>query len=123
MPTWVDDRDAPDLGDSDADVLMQRSAAVAHATGRLVELIAVPFGQEARVFWRGDFWTEVFQPGAFKDFIRSGKLPRVNREHRRGDTIGKVVELRETPEGSLPRSSSRIRLAVASLSSSPGKTC
>lgn len=59
---------------------------------RLIDVIAVPWGQEARVFWRGEFWTEVFERGAFagaRDL--AGKI-RVNREHRKGETVGKVVE-------------------------------
>jgi HK97 family phage prohead protease len=59
---------------------------------RLIDIIAVPWGQEARVFWRGDFWTEVFERGAFKGVERLAGKVRVNREHRKGDTVGKVIE-------------------------------
>jgi HK97 family phage prohead protease len=59
---------------------------------RLIDLIAVPWGQTARVFWRGDFWDEVFERGAFRDIRNSAGRVRVNREHRKGDTVGKVVE-------------------------------
>jgi HK97 family phage prohead protease len=59
---------------------------------RLIDVIAVPWEKEARVFWRGDFWTEVFERGAFDGVeSRAGQI-RVNREHRKGDTVGKIVE-------------------------------
>jgi HK97 family phage prohead protease len=58
---------------------------------RIIDLIAVPWGQEARVFWRGDFWTEVFRRGAFDRLASTAfNRIRVNREHRKGDTVGKL---------------------------------
>ena len=59
---------------------------------RIIDVIAVPWGQEARVYWRGDYWTEVFERGAFDGIeSRVGRV-RVNREHRKGDTVGKIIE-------------------------------
>jgi HK97 family phage prohead protease len=59
---------------------------------RIIDVIAVPWGEPARVFWRGEFWTEVFERGAFNGVeTRAGQV-RVNREHRKGDTVGKVIE-------------------------------
>jgi hypothetical protein len=101
-PISIHDFDAPHIGDKDAVVLMERStAAVAHisATQRVIEVVAVPYGVETRVYWRGEWWLETFAPGAFRDFIRTGKLPRVNREHVKGATIGKIIKLRESAEG------------------------
>lgn len=70
-------------------------------TKRLIDVIAVPWDQEARVFWRGDFWTEVFDRGAFDGIeSRAGKV-RVNREHRKGDTVGKVIEFNPADERGL----------------------
>jgi phage head maturation protease len=59
---------------------------------RLVDLIAVPWEQEADVLWRGDMWHEVFDRHAF-DGIQdhAGRVP-VNRQHTKGDTVGKVVQ-------------------------------
>lgn len=60
---------------------------------RIVDLIAVPYGQEADVAWRGEMWREVFERDAFKGIEdHAGRVP-VNREHRRGDTVGQVVKL------------------------------
>lgn len=60
---------------------------------RVIEIIAVPWGQEAEVHWRGEQWREVFERGAFDGIEdHAGRVP-VNREHTRGDTVGKVVSL------------------------------
>jgi HK97 family phage prohead protease len=101
-PLWIYDHDAPDIAEADADVLLERSSvAVDHisTTERIVEVLAVPYDVEAEVYWRGEWWSEVFSAGAFADFIRTGTLPRVNREHTKGDTVGKIIELREAAEG------------------------
>lgn len=57
---------------------------------RQIDLIAVPWDQEATVFWRDDLWTEVFQRGAFKDIEQRAGEVRVNREHVKGRTVGKI---------------------------------
>lgn len=57
---------------------------------RIVELIAVPWGQEAQVFWRGEMWREVIERGAFDSLRNVSDRIRVNREHIRGRTVGKV---------------------------------
>lgn len=68
---------------------------------RIVDLIAVPWNQEAEVFWQGELWREVFVRGAFAGIeVHAGRI-RVNREHRIGDTIGKVVKLTDADEGQL----------------------
>lgn len=62
------------------------------ARQRIIDVIAVPWNQEARVFWRGEFWTEMFTRGAFNSTSNLAGKIRVNREHRKGDTVGKVIE-------------------------------
>lgn len=59
---------------------------------RIIDVIAVPWDQKARVFWRGDWWEEVFERGAFDRLatVQVSKI-RVNREHRKGDTVGKIA--------------------------------
>jgi HK97 family phage prohead protease len=59
---------------------------------RLIELIAVPWDQPAEVVWRGDIWTEVFRRGAFDGVQTRSDSIRVNREHIKGNTIGKIIE-------------------------------
>ena len=77
------------------DVIIRGSGALTDVNSRqrIIDLIAVPWNQEAMVFWRGEMWKEVFRPQAFDDSIRnqSGKI-RVNREHIKGRTIGKIIE-------------------------------
>jgi HK97 family phage prohead protease len=58
---------------------------------RLIDLIVVPWDQEAEVPWRGEMWTESFQRGAFDGIETSAGRVRVNREHQKGDTVGKAV--------------------------------
>jgi HK97 family phage prohead protease len=101
-PICIYDPEAPDIAEDAADVLLERSSvAVDHisTTQRIVEVLAVPYEVATKVYWRDEWWTEVFEPGAFAEFIASGERVRVNREHTKGDTVGKVVGLRETEEG------------------------
>lgn len=61
---------------------------------RLIDLIVVPWEQEApEALWRGEFWRESFQRGAF-DGIQdhAGRVP-VNRQHVKGDVVGRTVTL------------------------------
>lgn len=58
---------------------------------RLIDVIAVPWEQETEILWRGEPWREVFSRGAFDGLENSAGRVRVNREHTKGDTIGKVV--------------------------------
>ncbi len=58
---------------------------------RLIDLIAVPWDQEAEVPWRGEIWREVFRRGAFDGLEDSVGRVRVNREHVKGDTVGRLV--------------------------------
>jgi len=56
-----------------------------------VTVLAVPWEQEAEILWRGERWREVFTRGAFNGLESSAGRIRVNREHTRGDTVGRVV--------------------------------
>lgn len=58
---------------------------------RIIELIAVPWNQPAEVFWRGDIWEERFEPGAFDGIETRSDSIRVNREHVKGNTVGKII--------------------------------
>ena len=60
---------------------------------RLIDLVAVPWDEETDVVWRSEVWHEVFRRGAFTGIEDHAGRIRVNREHTRGDTIGKVVAL------------------------------
>lgn len=58
---------------------------------RLITLLAVPWDQEAQVFWRGEPWNEVQRRGAYDGLEDHVGRVRVNREHKVGDTVGKLV--------------------------------
>ena len=58
---------------------------------RILEVIAVPYGQEAPVEYRGEMWLESFDRGAFDGIETRTNPVMVNREHRKGDTVGKVL--------------------------------
>lgn len=70
---------------------------------RLIDVIAVPWEQETEVFWNGEVWREVFTRGAFSGVEDHAGRIRVNREHVRGDTVGKVVHLEDIDLGLLAR--------------------
>jgi hypothetical protein len=58
---------------------------------RIVEIIAVPYDEEADVMWRGDIWHESFDRKAFEGIESHVGRVQVNREHVKGDTVGKVI--------------------------------
>lgn len=58
---------------------------------RLIDVIAVPWDQEAEIPWRGEVWNEVFRRGAFDGLEDHVGRVRVNREHVVGNTVGKLV--------------------------------
>jgi HK97 family phage prohead protease len=66
---------------------------------RIIDLIAVPWNQEADVLWRGEEWKEVFVPGAFDGIESHAGRIRVNREHLMGDTVGKVIQFENAADG------------------------
>src|SRR5688572_22141191 len=60
---------------------------------RIIDMVAVPWNQEADVPWRGEMWREVFRRGAFDGIEDHAGRIRVNRQHVEGDTVGKVLLL------------------------------
>ena len=66
---------------------------------RIIDLVAVPWEEEAEVFVRGEMWREVFTRGAFDGIEQHAGRVRVNREHRVGDTVGKVIQFSNEADG------------------------
>jgi len=58
---------------------------------RLIEIIAVPYEEEAPVEYRGEMWKESFLRGAFDGIEKRAGRVRANREHDRMHTVGKVA--------------------------------
>ena len=80
---------------ADEEILVRSDAALADIDTklRLIDVIAVPWEQEGLVMWRGQPWKEVFVRGAFDGIEdHAGRIP-VNREHTRGQTVGRIVTL------------------------------
>ena len=76
------------------EVILMRSDATLgdiHVKQRIIDIIAVPWEQETEIMWRGEVWREVFTRGAFDGLEDHAGRVRVNREHMKGDTVGKVV--------------------------------
>jgi len=70
-----------------------RAAEVASVnySQRMIELVAVPYEQEAVVEWRGDLWHETFERGSFDGIEKRPNRVRVNRDHDKTRTVGKAV--------------------------------
>jgi HK97 family phage prohead protease len=77
------------------EILVRNDAVIADVNPRqrLIDLIAVPWDQEGDVPWHGEIWRESFQRGAFDGIEEHAGRVRVNREHVRGDTVGRAVTL------------------------------
>jgi HK97 family phage prohead protease len=62
---------------------------------RTIEVIAMPYGEEAEVEHNGKMLREVFERGAFRDIDPGVAHITANRDHSYERTVGKIVELRE----------------------------
>lgn len=69
----------------------QSSVAGVNFAQRIIEVIAVPYEETAVVEYRGEMWNEMFLPGAFDGIEKRPNRIRVNRDHDRQRTIGKVA--------------------------------
>lgn len=80
---------------NDFEILVRNDSVIADVNQRqrIIELIAVPWDQEGEVPWRGEIWRESFQRGAFDGIEEHAGRIRVNREHVRGDTVGRCASL------------------------------
>lgn len=73
-----------------------RSSTVADVNfaQRRIDVVAVPYEEPSRspVPFRGEWWEEIFERGAFEGIeSRQGRVP-ANREHDRNRTVGKVTQ-------------------------------
>ena len=66
---------------------------------RIITTICVPYEQAANVVLRGQMWSEVFTRGAFAGIGQRANTIRVNRDHDRTRTIGKVIDSTRTIRG------------------------
>lgn len=68
---------------------------------RLITVIAAPYESPARVFWRKEWWDESFDRTAFDGVAKSPNRVRVNRNHDRRLTVGKVIRFDRKHESGL----------------------
>lgn len=76
-----------------------RNAGPAAVDNRVITVVAVPYEQPTQVLYRSQLWTEVFTRGAFTGIeLQAGRI-RVNRDHDKSRTVGKVIAFRDDPAG------------------------
>jgi hypothetical protein len=88
---------------------------------RMIDVMAAPWDEPAQVSWRGQTWREIFLRGAFDEAVNNAVRIPVNREHVYGDTVGRVVRLRNADNGLLATVKVARPPAVTTRSSSPPK--
>jgi HK97 family phage prohead protease len=79
-----------------------RSAQVTNVdfTERIIEMIVVPYDQEAAVPYAGQMVVETVAPGAFNGIETRGEHVSANRDHDYARTFGKVISYRtDDPTG------------------------
>lgn len=79
---------------------------------RIIDVIAVPWDEEAEVVWRGEVWREIFDRQALDEAAQQKARVPVNRQHNRSDTVGRIV-------GIDPRADQRGALASVKVARTP----
>jgi HK97 family phage prohead protease len=78
-------------------VVERRSAATetvgVDLAARIIRVVGVPWEQPTEIPFRGAIWTEVFTRGAFQGIKPQDNTIRVNRDHDRSRTVGRIVSL------------------------------
>jgi hypothetical protein len=76
----------------DGPILYRSSSVVGvNYAQRIIEFVAAPYDEEAVVMWRGEPWRELFLRGAWDGIEKRPNRVKVNREHEKTRTVGKVV--------------------------------
>src|SRR4249919_2630478 len=79
---------------------------------RIIDVIAVPWDEEAEIVWRGETWKEIFERHALDDAANEKARVPVNRQHNRADTVGRIIRID-------PRSHERGALASVKVARTP----
>jgi hypothetical protein len=79
---------------------------------RMIDLIAVPYEEEAVVEYRGEMWHEVHSRGAYDGIEDHAGRVRVGRGHGKDRTVGKVVQFQPSRQEGLV---ARVRIAPTLL--------
>lgn len=77
------------------EILIRNDARIADVDKRqrIIDIVVVPWDEEGDVVWRGENWRETFQRGAYDGIQEHAGRIRVNREHVKGDTVGRAASL------------------------------
>lgn len=83
---------------NDPEILLRNDSVIADVNQRqrLIDLVVTPWDQEADVPWKGEIWRETFERGAYDGIEDHAGRVRVNREHVKGDTVGRAVSFDPT---------------------------
>jgi phage head maturation protease len=89
----TDESTSPASEEAPAAPVEFRSSNVAGVNfkNRIIDLIAVPYDEEAPVEYRGEMWKESFLRGSFDGIEKRPNRVRANRDHERTRTVGKVA--------------------------------
>lgn len=79
---------------------------------RMIEVIAVPYEQEAIVEYRGELWHESFERGSFDGIEKRPNRVKANRDHKSERLVGKAVKFWPSREEGLV---GEIRIAATPL--------
>lgn len=60
---------------------------------RIIDVIAVPWDEDAEIVWRGEVWKEIFERQALNEAAQQRARVPVNRQHNRSDTVGRIVSI------------------------------
>jgi hypothetical protein len=76
-----------------AEPILYRSASVVgvNFAQRIIEFVAAPYDEEAVIMWRGEPWRELFCRGAWDGIEKRPNRVKVNREHDKTRTVGKII--------------------------------
>jgi hypothetical protein len=89
----TDESTSPASEEAPAEPILYRSSSVVgvNYAQRIIEFVAAPYDEEAVVMWRGEPWRELFLRGAWDGIEKRPNRVKVNREHEKTRTVGKVV--------------------------------
>lgn len=79
---------------------------------RIIDVIAVPWDEEAEILWRGETWKEIFERQALNEAAQQKARVPANRQHSRMATFGRIVNID-------PKAVSRGALASVKVARTP----
>lgn len=91
------------MSDSEHQPIEHRNAGVeivdVNYSQRIIDMLAVPWEEEAPVTYKGRAWREVFERGAFDGLEKRPGRVRIRRDHDEQRTVGKMITARNSARG------------------------